>query len=290
MLTRIGGTTGGYVLVVVMLSMILVLALITGVMSYAVGSRDLSRATRTGTRRSPPPRPASTTTLPPEPGQLLLAVLGHRPAARRQPGLHDWVSGPGRRATPTTVHAWTCRPSRSTGRSCSRPREGRDRTRRSRRACVAATSSTTCTSPTSRRRTRPPYQLRRRLHIRRRRRPTAPKHTRGPRRRGARLPERHQRGYAVVHRFPPTTPSTAPCTRTTRSRSAGTRTSTGTRARATSRRRGHLGGSGTPVFATAGDPVRDPLTMPPSNTDLKHETKNGVRRQRLLSLAPRPSG
>ncbi len=42
MMTRIRREEGGYVLVVVMLSMILVLALITGVMSYAVGSRDLS--------------------------------------------------------------------------------------------------------------------------------------------------------------------------------------------------------------------------------------------------------
>ncbi len=42
MLTRIRRDDGGYVLVVVMLSMILVLTLITGVMSYAVGSRDLS--------------------------------------------------------------------------------------------------------------------------------------------------------------------------------------------------------------------------------------------------------
>jgi hypothetical protein len=42
MLTRIRREDRGYVLVVVMLSMILVLSLITGVMSYAVGSRDLS--------------------------------------------------------------------------------------------------------------------------------------------------------------------------------------------------------------------------------------------------------
>ena len=42
MLSRIRRDEGGYVLVVVMLSMILVLSLITGVMNYAVGARDLS--------------------------------------------------------------------------------------------------------------------------------------------------------------------------------------------------------------------------------------------------------
>jgi hypothetical protein len=42
MLSRIRRDEGGYVLVVVLLSMILVLSLITGVMNYAIGARDLS--------------------------------------------------------------------------------------------------------------------------------------------------------------------------------------------------------------------------------------------------------
>ncbi len=82
MLTRMRREDGGYVLVVVMLSMILVLALITGVMSYAVGSRDLlgprpglergALGGRGGDRRLH---------LPPEPGQRVLDVLGFGRAA-----------------------------------------------------------------------------------------------------------------------------------------------------------------------------------------------------------------